>query len=273
MKKHPAFTRSAILTILVVMFISACRPAATPTPIIKTILITATFPPPTATQPPTPTSSPTPSPTPTPDLAATQAYSAGQSELQKLYEAGYITTKEWGFFALQPDVNLTRKASDSPWFNLDASPSNDFILRTDLTWAGSANSPNYSGCGFAFHIQPNGDAYLMYLSTNGYVTTSYSQGAQWNNMGRAHFGNGRESGKVNLTLIAKEHTFTVLVDDKLVKTYTGFPDRLTSGGQAYMIASTKEDSQGIQCGFGDTSLWANPVYLIGFFDPLQPGGG
>ena len=256
----------------VVMLVSACQPAATPTPIIQTILITATFPPPTATNTPAPTSTSTPSPTPTPNLTATQEYANGQSELQKLYDAGYINTKDWGFYPLKPYIDLTRKASDSSWTNMDVPPSNDFILRTDMAWVGSARSPNYSGCGFAFHIQSNGDAYLISLSTNGYVTMFYRQDSQWNNMGRAQFRNGRETGKVNLTLIVKEQTFTVLVNDKLIKTYTGFPDRLTGGGQAYTVASASEDTKGILCGFGDTILWANPVYLIGFLDPLPPGG-
>ncbi len=233
-------------------------PAPTPTPIIIIQLITATFMPPTATLTPAPTSTATPRPSSTPDLAATQESADQQALIQKLFDGDFISTTNWRHDSLISYSDEWAKLGWYSWKPVPSSTSADFIIRTDVSWESASNTPDDSGCGFVFREQPNKDHYVIYIAMNGYLQAAHNLSSNWVNMGDAYYGKGSLSAKHNLTLVVSGNTFSVLVDDKFIRKYSGFKDKLTSGELAYTVISGTNKDFGTRCQFENTQLWTNP---------------
>ena len=258
------------MNILIMLSLAACglvpalAPAPTPAPIIVTQLVVATDLPATATPPatntPLPTSTSTPRPSPTPNLKATEEYNKLQAQLGTFFDAGYIGTKQWSIDKLDSYSDDWAQLNYYAWSMVDQSPSADFIIRSDVSWESASQTPDDSGCGFVFREQPNKDHYMVYIAMDGHVHAAHNISNQYKEMGYGYYGKGSLSGSHNITLLVKGSTFTVLVDDKLVKVYTGFKDKLTAGNLAYTVLSGTNQGFGTRCHFENTVLWTDPVY-------------
>lgn len=120
--------------------------------------------PPTSTYTPTVTPVPTstPQPTATPNLAATQQYEDFLALVQKVYDAGQISTLDGEYMKLD---DFSDELAMNYGYNRTPTGVNakDFIIRADFDWE-VANQKNYSGCGYRFR-QDKTDPYQYYYIT------------------------------------------------------------------------------------------------------------
>jgi hypothetical protein len=256
MKVKSLYTLATLLAIFSLLLCSCAVPGVTPT---------ATNIPPTPTEIPKPTltatltSTPTktPQPTPTPNLKATQAYEDFFTKVQKYYDAKYISTTAGTYTHLYDNTYTWAKLNYYQWYETGFSPS-DFVLKSDITWDSASAAANSSGCGFVFHEQENNDNYMFFISLKGFLRMSYllhAKGNYSNIIGHGTYGLPAQSGSAQITLIAEGNTFRALVNDKLIKVFTGLQGKLTTGGLAYTVFSGTNKGFGTKCSFKNTELW------------------
>ena len=226
------------------------------------------------TPPPTPTSTPLP-PSNTPTLALTStptltptvtitptatlnmlATQKAQDFIKKYYDANYVSSMNGKYKSLSPYIDSWAKINYYQWSVSPYSPSN-FILKSDISWQSASAAANSSGCGYVFHLQEekNTDHYLFFLSIKGYVEIASNIAGRWKSLGKATYGNAAQDGKAQVVLIVEGNVFRVLVNDKLIKTYTGFSGKLMTGRLAYTVLSGSNKSFGTRCSFENTEFW------------------
>lgn len=246
-------------TIVLVLASLACSSTQAATP---TAVPTNTSVPPTATATLIPTS--TPMPTATPNIAATKQVEADQAILQKYVDNGYLPSTDGTLYSLR---SSTFNMAQQNYLDFEDSgatvPVTDFAAWADISWssAGIVNSPEYSGCGFAFRFQDNGDGYTAML-TNDSVLITWCFAGLGNRCGRV--GKTKGTGRVSLKDPAKAHfEFVVsnglayaLVNGDLIGEYTLFDDKLTKPGNFYytLISGTNKD-YGTRCTVENAKLW------------------
>lgn len=243
-----------VLCVLLGFLLSSCdlpgaAPAATSTPAATDT--------PQATATRTPKPSNTPKPTATLNLTATEQVDAFAAKVKEYYDAGYVSTTKGSYTHLDNfDISLAQ-INYYQWSKTGLSPTN-FIINSEVAWNSASAAADSSGCGFVFHAQPNYDNYMLFISLKGYVRMSYfltSKGNYSNVMGRGTYGLPVQSGSAQVTLIAEDNIFRVLVDDKLIKTFTGLQGKLTTGELAYTVLSGTNKSFGTSCSFKNTEVW------------------
>jgi hypothetical protein len=257
--KTRAFYSFAVFFVVASLLLSACTmasaPEATPTntpiPPTDTPKPTETA---TATFTVTPTPTNTPKPTATLNATATQRVKEFTAKVQEYHDAGYITTTDGSYIYLANQTFSWAELGYYNWEKYAFSPT-DFIIKSDIVWKSASAAANTSGCGFVFRIQDNNDHYMFYISLKGYVEAATNVGKRWKSLGKGTFGNPAQNGNASVTLIVEDSTFRVLVDDKLIKTYTGFAGKLASGDLAYTVLSGTNKSYGTECKFNNTELW------------------
>jgi hypothetical protein len=240
------------------LVISACALVSTPLPSPTTVPsrtpLPSTFTPEaTATQTPRPSS--TPKPTRTPNFEATAQYDAVAAKVKEYFDAGYISTSKGVAFRHLP--LFTDHWAQIDWFQwtyLDYSPA-DFVIETDLKWESASAVANSSGCGFVFRLADKDNFYVMFVSLKGYVESTIFSGGNSAFLSRGYYGSAAQNGGVHLTLIVEGDTFRVLIDDKFIKSYTGFKAKLLSGKLAYTVFSGTNKDYGTRCTFSNTDLW------------------
>ncbi len=250
---------SIAFLLLALLFASlACQAAAAPA---ATSTATETAVPPTTTATTPPTS--TPRPTATPNLAATQAAEADQATLQGYLDKGYISTMQG---TLYPLTDNTRDMAQINFLDYDYSgydnTTRNFAAWADLKWSSAApvNYPEFSGCGFGFRMQNNGDAYTA-MVTNDSVLVTWCFEA-FNGCGRV----GKTSGKGTVKLpnpaqahfefIVNDTQAFALVNGDLIAKYTLFKDRLVEPGYfTYSIISGTNKDYGTRCTVSNGKIW------------------
>ncbi len=256
--KHTSYMIWSLL-IIACFILSACAqptPEPTATSIPATDTPPATFTPePTATSTPKPTA--TPRPTSTPNIAATEEYNAIKAQLQEYMDAGYISSTNGSLKKIEDYTDAWAQIGWYQWHYTDYAPSN-FVLETDIQWESASSAADSSGCGFVYHLKDNDNYYVMYVSLKGMVVLYSVTGGGHQRMGTGRFGSAAQNGKVHLTLIVEKNTFRMLIDNELVKTYTGLQDKLTSGKLAYTIFSGTNKDFGTRCSFTNSTLWTLP---------------
>ena len=189
----------------------------------------------------------------TPNLAATEQVKAFTDKIQEYYDAGYISTTNGSYNQLDDFSYSWAKLNYYQWIDTDFSPT-DFVLKSEITWKSASSKADSSGCGFVFRIQDNYDHYAFFLSLKGVVEAATNVGG-WNSMGVATYGNPSQFGEAVVTLIVEGKMIRVFVNDKLIKTYTGYDGKLTRGGLAYTVVSGTNKNYGTSCDFKNTELW------------------
>jgi hypothetical protein len=239
---------------------SACAPA-TPAPMETPALPTETPLPtqtytlePTSTNTPRPTSTPLPSPTP--NLEATAQFENISAKVKEYYDASYVSTTEGSSYKRLKDFkDEWAQINWYQWTYLDYSPAN-FILETDISWESASAAADSSGCGFVFRLQDTKNYYVMYVSLKGYIIPYAVVGDGHRRLGASYYGTPAQNGAVHLTLIMEDNIFRVLVDDKLIKAYTGLEGKLAYGKIAYTVFSGTNKDFGTRCEFKNTDLWS-----------------
>ena len=239
------------------LVLGACAPATpqpSPTAVPSRTPLPATFTPEaTATQTPRPSS--TPRPSPTPNLEATAQYDGMAAKAKEYFDAGYISTSNGVAFKRVEDFkDEWAQIGWYQWTYLDYSPS-DFVLETDVKWESASATADTSGCGFVFRLDDTDNYYVMYVSLKGYVIPYIVSSGNHSSLSIAHFGLASQTGGVHLTLIVEGDTFRVLINDKFIKSYTGFKQKLLSGKLGYTVFSGTNKSYGTRCSYSNTDLW------------------
>jgi hypothetical protein len=265
-KENPMNTnlaKSALITFMVLsLILSACgarAPAATPT-LAASATSTATAAP-TVTPTVTFTPTRTPKPTATPNLAATQRYDAFFSVVQKIHDAGQISTTDGKYKELDDYKDQVADKLSYSWAETGVSAKN-FIVQADFMWSSATKTTNLSGCGFIFRIQPNGDHYLIVLdAVSGIKLASstdrgtYSMGSPSN--GASHqldFGSGPY--QATFTLVVNDLQTYVYINDAYYGEYKLLDYRITdSGPLASAVLSATNEGYGTRCTMTNIRAW------------------
>ncbi len=248
-------TRVLALVLVLIVFSISCGLGAGPA--TPTSAPTATSNPPTATIPP----SATPKPTATPNLAATQAMDDILTKIKGYVADGYLASDQGEVVDLD-DASLTMAKLNY----LDIQDTGyqhrvkDFVVWTDLTVDSAAvvNYPEYSGCGFMFRLQDNGDAYTAMVTKDRVLLTS-CRSSHCYELGKTR-GTGRlqyeNEVKAHMELIVNDVSAYVLVDNQLIGEYSLSTDFMTDPGFfAYTIISGTNKDYGTRCEFKNSQLW------------------
>jgi hypothetical protein len=253
----------AVILSLTALVLSACS-LSTP-PVVSTVTETAApastatpaltaTPEPTATRTPRPTY--TPRPTPTHNLEATQQLEDMTAKVKEYYDAGYVSTFDGSYKRLPSYVDSWAQINWYQWSPTDSGVLDDFIVRSVVKWQSASKSPNPSGCGFVFRLQEKKrDHYMFFVGLDGYVYASILRAEDYRHMGRGYYGPAGSDGKETVTLIVEDTSFRVLVNDQLVKTFSGVQNDMLDGYLAYTIVSGTNKDYGTRCMFEQTDLW------------------
>jgi len=248
------------LTLCVVL--SACgasAPEATSTP-ANTATATPTVAPtftPTATFTPTKT----PRPTITPNLAATQQYEDFFAVVQKIYDAGQISTTEGKYVTLDDYQDSYANKLSYTWYQTGLKAKN-FIVQADFMWSSAVKTTNLSGCSFLFRIQPNEDHYLIVLDAFGGVKLASSTDRGTYSMGSPSNGDtkkldfGTEPFHATFTLVVNDLKTYVYVNDEYHGEYKLLDYRITdSGDLASAVLSATDTGYGTRCTMTNMQAW------------------
>jgi hypothetical protein len=233
--------------------ISAQKPTETPTLTFTFTPADTATPEPTSTQTPRPT--PTHRPTSTPNLEATEQYEGMAAKVKEYHQAAYVSTDAGKYKRLDAYTDHWAQIDWYQWMPIDGKTPDNFIVRSDIHWQSASKIANESGCGFVFRLQEDGDHYMIYVSIDGYVYASIVRSGYFENMGRAKYGKPSIDGKATLSIIAEGPTFSILVDDKLIKHYEGMKNDMLNGDLAYTIVSGTNKDYGTRCTFEHVDLW------------------
>jgi hypothetical protein len=140
-------------------------------------------------------------------------------------------------------------------FKMFSSDVTDFILRTDVAWESASKLANPSGCGFVFRLGDDKSHYMVFVSLDGYVRSGLTRDRNWKDMGSGYYGVGAQNGSATMTLIMEDNQYAVLINEKLIKKYTGLAGKMSSGMIAYTVVSGINTDFGTRCKFTNTDLW------------------
>ena len=251
-----------VLGLLASLLFSSCAlpgisPAATNTPLAPT-----STPKPTASPTSTPKPTSTSKPTATPNLAATQRVETFAAKVKEYYDAQYVSTTDGEYTYLGNATQSLAQGFHYQYWNTWISPT-DFVLNSDITWESSSSSSNTdSGCGFVFHLKESGFTpsskntyYVIFVALSGNVIYWSDTGNVTKYMGEAHYGMGQQAGSAAFTLIVEGTQFRVLINNKLIKTFSGYAANFNQGVLSYAVISGTNKGSGTTCKFNNTEVW------------------
>jgi len=251
------------------VILSACAgasaPAATPTADVTNTPSPTSTPtiPPTATLTPTKTSTPTA----TPDVAATQQYEDFKAMVQKIYDAGQISTLEGTYSKLDDYSDELAMKYGYQWTPTGVSAKN-FIVRADFDWE-VANQKNYSGCGYMFRQDLNDNSLYYIISLDGLsgILLSFTE---WSGRSSGVLYNYpaqliRKASKPDMGSNPYHAQFALVVMDSTAYTYVNgnfFTEhRLTaehlvaSGPLSSLILTGSDKDYGTRCKITNAEAW------------------
>ena len=253
--KTAKFVRT-IISILILGMMAACQsltPVATPTP-------TATF---TATSSPTSTPSPRPTatfspfikilPTNTPNATETEAYNSMAAVANAFYEQGYIPSPRGIYSQIDDYVDTWAQIDWYQWTNTPSSPK-DFVLTAHMAWQSASKTPNPSGCGITFRIQPNKEHYIIFVLSTGYIRFGMRTD-KWIDGGFKYYGQPAATGVADFAMTVVGSRVDVFINDKHINTYTGFQGKMLDGKLGYTVLSGTNTGYGTRCAITQGNLW------------------
>jgi len=250
MNRFRMCTKFILVSLSVLLFMTACGGTAQTNTPVPTNTLKPTSAPPTKA----PTS--TPKPSATPNIAETQKADEFNSLLQTFNEKGYISTTAG---KVTPLKDFSQEWAQIGWFqfwNEDVTTPDEFVFKAHFSWASASTTPEPSGCGFAFGIQENGDYYITFLDSKSILfalvrgDNLYTMG-KTNGKGTTNFGNPAES---DFAIAVNAQKAYVSVDGD-VTTYTLSQDQTSAGGVAMSIMSGTNKDYGTKCKGTNMVIW------------------
>lgn len=250
----------AVCMALTLILLACGVSAPVATSVVNVITVTNTTAPtiaPTATLVPTKT----PKPTATPDLAATQQYEDFFAVVQKIYDAGQISTTDGTYVALDDYQHEVASKLSYSWRPTGVEAKN-FIVQADFEWSTASKTANISGCGFVYRIQPNKDHYLIVLDKFQGVKLASSTDRGTYSMGSPAKGKGKvadfgsDPSRATFTLVVNELKTYVYVNDIYYGEYKLLDYRITdSGPLANALLSASNVGYGTRCKMTNVQAW------------------
>jgi hypothetical protein len=209
----------------------------------------------------------TPSPTVTPNLTATRQYEDFMSLVQKVREAGQISTTEGSYQKLDDFSDELAMEYGYQWTSTGVD-AKDFIIRADFNWE-VANQKNYSGCGYIFRQESNTHYYVTALDALNGVFFSYTKlgsvplgGASILNITvpaakRSKLPDmGKNPYQAKFTLIVNEFKAYTYVNDEFFTEHNLKHDTLTNAGPLSFIVLTGSATDfGTRCKISNVEIW------------------
>lgn len=252
-----------LVVALLAFLINGCAPAVA-------IALTNTPPPPTSTVPP-PTSTPTitltptktPTPTATPNIVATQQYEDFIAMVQKIYDAGQISTLDGKYIKLDDYSDELAMSYGYRWIPTGVN-AKSFIVRADFEWE-VANQKNYSGCGYLFRQDPDpnylGQYYyivaldglngvlLSYISTDGHIPARLIQKRDMPDVGSNPY-------HAQFILVVTDTSAYTYVNENFLSEHKLQSNWLTvSGPLSYLVLTGSDKDFGTRCKITNAELW------------------
>jgi hypothetical protein len=187
-----------------------------------------------------------------------------QNTVERYVESGYLPSFDGQLFDLD---DFQKEAAKRNY--VDFAPAGyperfkDFAAWADikLSSAAPANYPEFSGCGFIFHAEDNGDSYSA-LVTKDSIVVGYCLASGRNGCGRV--GKTRGTGTLQLSnpldvhfefIVHGMHAYA-LVDRAFVAEYTLFADQIADPGHfGYGMISGTNRGYGTRCEISNAKLW------------------
>ena len=233
---------------------SACQmstPTATPT-MIPTVTAS-----PTSTPRPTATLTLTPTnkffPTDIPNATKTEAYNSMLTVVNNFYKQGYIPSTQGRYFPLNNYYSTWAQIGWYSWTNTAFSPK-DFVLTAHMAWESASDTPNESGCGITFRIQPTKEHYVVFVLSTGYIQFAIKTD-KFRDDGRQYYGEQANKGAVDFSMTVVGDKIDVFINNKHITTYTGFQGKMLDGRLAYTVLSGTNASYGTRCATTQGNLW------------------
>ncbi len=239
------------LLFLVSLACGAAVPSAAPTN-------TAVPPTPTLAATITPVPTWTPPPSATPDLAATQEIESRQAMLQAYADKGYIPSASGDFAEIDDFHEEWAKLGWYQFWPIDdpAQEYGDLVFHGHFAWEAASSTPELSGCGIIFGLQPNMDHYAVFVD-RGRIAFMMTRGGKAYQVGKTS-----GSGRLNLQapfaadvdVIIQGATTYVVVNGAATR-YTLSADQTSKGVFALSLLSGTNKDYGTRCSITNAYLW------------------
>jgi hypothetical protein len=247
-----------ILVILVTTPVTSCAlPSLKPTPTpVPTATSTQTASP-TATVIPTATRTLTPTmwvrPTNTIDATGTAQSNAMLEIVSELHDEGYLPSVKGVYGHIDDYSAQWAQLGWYQWSNTGWRPQ-DFVLKAHLSWISDTKTPNPSGCGILFHVQPTYEHYVVFIYSIGYMSFKIRTDTL-RTLGYDYFGPSQNEGEADFMMTSIGPKYDFFINGKHIKSYTGFEGKMTSGDLAFTVLSGTNAGFGTECKITQADLW------------------
>lgn len=213
------------------------------------------------TNPPEPPAVNTTAPQPAVEGSVTEASSDVPADVQDYYQKGYLPSQNGQLHVLN-DFSKTSTSLNIFDFKPTGQQAQDFALWADieLDSRGSTTYPNYTGCGFAFHVQNNSEGYTAILTNDAVRVGDCRSGMRQCEL----FGTTHGTGEVNVpnktktqfSLVVNKRFVYALVDGVLAGQYTLFTTKLLGMGDIYYgVVSNINAGYWTSCQISNVRVW------------------
>lgn len=221
----------------------------------------------TATQTLTPTATLTPTNTPrptrTPNLAGTARADEINAEAQRYFDMGLLKTNKGSF---EEYDDFSRDWAQLGWYRwvMLSDIAKDFFLSAHFKWSSAYRNADYSGCGFVFAIQDNGDHYAVFLDRSQILFLDSNSAYSYSRLvgltrgtGRVRFENNPADQplEADFTVIVNDAYTYVLVDGEIVGEYTLSQSKVLQGNLGLTLLSGTNKDFGTRCEMTDIHAW------------------
>ena len=211
----------------------------------------------TSTPSPTPTLTFTPTntilPTITPNATMTEAYNNMITVVNDFYKQGYIPSLQGRYLPMYNYVNSWAQIGWYRWTNTDFYPK-DFVLTAHMDWNSASDTPNESGCGITFRIQPSDEHYVVFVLSTGYLEFAIRTD-RFRDNGRQYYGAPAKNGSVEFSMTAVGNKIDIFINNKHIYTYTGLQGKMLDGELGYTVLSGTNADYGTKCIISHSNLW------------------
>lgn len=251
--QHKRTMQILLHLLLGILVLSACTTFAPPAIPTDTPQPTATVTK-TATITPSPTS--TPRPTKTPNLVATQRYDAMYDHVLEFVEKGYLDSTDGHYFELDDFSASLAQINYYQKYSMRKTASS-FIFAAHFKWSTATKTPDISGCGVVFGLQPNNDHFAVFLDKSilRFLQSDSGRNKRYGKTSGTDSYKFENPDEADFMLAVSQSNAYVFVDDYDVVVYTLPQNVVVRGELAYSLRSGTNKDYGTRCEMTDVRLW------------------
>ncbi len=186
--------------------------------------------------------------------ATVQAQSLA-SRVEKLYDDGYISSKEGAYFQL-PDFN--ESWAQINWYRWwrQGLILNHFVVRTDVEWESASDIANWfdTGCGFIYAENGDDNYYGSFLALDGYAHTFRIKHGLGAELESGYYGRlDTPDGKAELMLAVDNYYVTFFINGRKVS--RAYDRSLGEGMFGLTLHSGTNKDFGTRCRMNNLEVW------------------